>query len=87
MLRTRSWRRTAAVLAAAALPATALAGPAMAATPTDPDAYWPVPEDQIGVVLFTARSQMAADPQGTLNALAQCGITNAEPSGSVGTPP
>jgi len=72
------------VLAAAALPAAALAGPAMAATPTDPDAYWPVPEDQIGVVLFTARSQMAADPQGTLNALAQCGITNAEPSGSVG---
>ena len=84
MLRTSPLRRTAALLATAALPAAALAAPALAATPTDPDAYWPVPEDRIGVVLFTARAQMAEDPQGTLDALARCGITNAEPSGSVG---
>src|SRR5690606_6214819 len=49
MLRTSPLRRTAALLATAALPAAALAAPALAATPTDPDAYWPVPEDRIGV--------------------------------------
>ncbi|MEE6288190.1 TIM barrel protein [Georgenia sp. MJ173] len=81
----RALRRGAALLAAAALPATmALSAPAMAATPADPDAYWPIPEDQIGLVLFTTRTQMAEDPQGTLNALAQCGFTNAEPSGGAG---
>src|SRR5690606_39456658 len=86
MLRTpsSSWRRSAGMIAAAALPAAALAGPAVAATPDDPDAHWPVPEDRIGVVLFTTREQMAEDPQGTLNALSQCGIQNVEPSGSVG---
>ncbi len=86
MLRTpsSSWRRSAGMIAAAALPAAALAGPAVAATPDDPDAHWPVPEDRIGVVLFTTREQMAEDPQGTLNALSQCGIQNVEPSGSAG---
>ncbi len=86
MLRTstRSLRRAVAVAAAAALPAAALAAPTMAATPTDPDAFWPIPADQIGVASYTIRDQMAEDPQGTLNALAECGIENIEPSGRGG---
>ncbi len=43
-----------------------------------------VPFDQVGLVLFTTRDEMSADPEATLDALATCGFQNAEPSGSVG---
>jgi sugar phosphate isomerase/epimerase len=39
---------------------------------------------KIGLVAFTARSQMTADAEGTLAALAKCGFQNAEFSGSAG---
>ena len=39
---------------------------------------------KIGLVAFTARTQMTADAAGTLAALASCGFQNAEFSGSAG---
>lgn len=39
---------------------------------------------RIGLVAFTARTQMTADAEGTLAALAKCGFQNAEFSGSAG---
>lgn len=42
-----------------------------------------VPDDRIGLVLYTVRATMPAAPEATLAALAACGYRNAEPSGSV----
>jgi sugar phosphate isomerase/epimerase len=39
---------------------------------------------KIGLVAFTARTEMTADAEGTLAALAKCGFQNAEFSGSAG---
>lgn len=40
-----------------------------------------IPVDRIGVVGFTVREQIAEDPRGTLQAVAECGIENIEFSG------
>ncbi|MET8833604.1 sugar phosphate isomerase/epimerase [Micromonospora sp. NPDC004540] len=42
-----------------------------------------LPDDRIGLVLYTVRATMPNAPQATLAALAACGYRNAEPSGSV----
>ncbi|GHJ54669.1 hypothetical protein Nm8I071_39760 [Nonomuraea sp. TT08I-71] len=42
-----------------------------------------VPDDRIGLVLYTVRATMPGAPEATLAALAACGYRNAEPSGSV----
>ncbi|MGI5521633.1 sugar phosphate isomerase/epimerase family protein [Micromonospora sp. CA-259024] len=42
-----------------------------------------VPDDRIGLVLYTVRATMPAAPEATLAALAACGYRNAEPSGAV----
>jgi sugar phosphate isomerase/epimerase len=42
-----------------------------------------VPDDRIGLVLYTVRATMPSAPEATLAALADCGYRNAEPSGSV----
>ncbi|MET8912032.1 sugar phosphate isomerase/epimerase [Micromonospora sp. NPDC004551] len=42
-----------------------------------------VPDDRIGLVLYTVRATMPATPEATLAALAACGYRNAEPSGAV----
>lgn len=52
--------------------------------PIDGDAADAVSLDQIGLVGYTVRNQMSADPEATLAALAACGYRNLEPSGSVG---
>lgn len=43
----------------------------------------PVELTRTGVVLYTVRDTMSADPRGTLGALAACGIPLVEPSGRV----
>ncbi|MEU0155743.1 sugar phosphate isomerase/epimerase family protein [Micromonospora fulviviridis] len=42
-----------------------------------------VPDDRIGLVLYTVRATMPTAPEATLAALAACGYRNAEPSGAV----
>ncbi len=42
-----------------------------------------VPDDRIGLVLYTVRATMTTAPAATLGSLAACGYRNAEPSGSV----
>ncbi|MGV9804870.1 sugar phosphate isomerase/epimerase family protein [Micromonospora chersina] len=42
-----------------------------------------LPDDRIGLVLYTVRATMPAAPEATLAALAACGYRNAEPSGAV----
>ncbi|MGY0002427.1 sugar phosphate isomerase/epimerase family protein [Micromonospora sp. I033] len=42
-----------------------------------------VPDDRIGLVLYTVRATMSTAPEATLAALAACGYRNAEPSGAV----
>ncbi|MFI2651247.1 sugar phosphate isomerase/epimerase family protein [Micromonospora fulviviridis] len=42
-----------------------------------------VPDDRIGLVLYTVRATMPTAPEATLAALAACGYRNAEPSGGV----
>ncbi|TDC35162.1 sugar phosphate isomerase/epimerase [Micromonospora sp. 15K316] len=42
-----------------------------------------VPDRRIGLVLYTVRATMPAAPEATLEALADCGYRNAEPSGGV----
>lgn len=42
-----------------------------------------VPDQRIGLVLYTVRATMPAAPEATLAALAGCGYRNAEPSGGV----
>ncbi|SDY88545.1 Xylose isomerase-like TIM barrel [Micromonospora pattaloongensis] len=42
-----------------------------------------VPNNHIGLVLYTVRATMPAAPEATLAALSDCGFRNAEPSGSV----
>ncbi|OKI81707.1 sugar phosphate isomerase/epimerase family protein [Micromonospora sp. CB01531] len=42
-----------------------------------------VPDERIGLVLYTVRATMPTAPDATLAALAACGYRNAEPSGAV----
>ncbi|MEV4658774.1 sugar phosphate isomerase/epimerase [Micromonospora sp. NPDC049301] len=42
-----------------------------------------LPDDRIGLVLYTVRATMSSAPEATLGALAACGYRNAEPSGAV----
>ncbi|MGW5670050.1 sugar phosphate isomerase/epimerase family protein [Micromonospora sp. NPDC003776] len=42
-----------------------------------------LPDDRIGLVLYTVRATMPTAPETTLAALAACGYRNAEPSGAV----
>ncbi|MFF4811159.1 sugar phosphate isomerase/epimerase family protein [Micromonospora chersina] len=42
-----------------------------------------LPDDRIGLVLYTVRATMPTAPEATLGALAACGYRNAEPSGAV----
>ncbi len=72
------FNRTLHTVLAATLASTALFGAIVPAQAQSELTQIGIPLDRIGVVAFTAREQITADAEGTIKALAECGIKNFE---------
>jgi sugar phosphate isomerase/epimerase len=72
------FNRTLQTVVAATLASTALFGAIVPAQAQSELTQIGIPLDRIGVVAFTAREQITADAEGTIKALAECGIKNFE---------
>ncbi len=80
----RGFLRSGAMVAAGVGVAGTMAAPAEAATGSAPGGHRRVPVDRISIQLYTVRDALAADPAGTLAALARIGYTRVETAGTAG---
>jgi hypothetical protein len=78
----RGFLRTGAMVAAAVGVAGTVAAPAEAAPASASAGHRRVPVDRISIQLYTLRDALAADPAGTLAALADIGYTRVETAGT-----
>jgi sugar phosphate isomerase/epimerase len=80
----RGFLRSGAAVAAAVGVAGTVATPAEAAPASGSAGHHRVPVDRISIQLYTVRDVLAADPAGTLAALADIGYTRVEVAGTAG---